>query len=76
MHVHHRVGAIGEHRLPPVRGRSQAQQDCSLAGPVEFEHENTRASRGIAVGVTHPVGAERPKADVRRTVQRRRRVPE
>ena len=68
MHLQHRVGAIVEHRIPPVRGGTQAQQDVSRSGSVELQHENTRGIRGIAPGVAYTVGANRPQVDVRRTV--------
>ena len=68
MHGQYRVGAIGEHGIPPVRGRAQTQQDFPRSVPVEFQDENTWALRGIAVGVTHPVGANGSKVDVGRTV--------
>ena len=67
MHDHDRVGAIGEHRVPPVRGCTQAQQNDLHAGPFEFQYQNTRTRRGIAEGVTHTVGANGPKVDVCRS---------
>ena len=68
MHLQHRVSAIVEHRIPPVRGRTQAQQDISRSGSVEFQHEDTRGIRGIAPDVAYAVGTNRPQVHVRLAV--------
>ena len=69
MHFQHRVSAIVEHRIPPVRSRTKAKQNVSRSVSVEFQREDTRRSiRDIAPGVAYAVGTNRLQVHVRRTV--------
>ena len=68
MHLQHRVSAIVEHRIAPVRSRTKAKQNVSRSVSVEFQREDTRSIRGITSGVAYAVGADRLEVHVRRTV--------